>query len=115
MRVSRKKCRNPLEPPWWAIKSLEWVLMQSKEYMSIDDILIQAWTQESDDQVYVQFLWPGGRPGLLSLKKDTPRDEGPERCPYFRGVGTCESRCYSEPSCQTDRPEFGWPAERYKF
>ena len=32
-------------------------------------------------------------------------------CPYFQGTGTCESGCYSEPSCFTDRPSEGWPSE----
>lgn len=33
-------------------------------------------------------------------------------CPYYRGEGKCESGCYSEPSCITDRPLKGWPSER---
>lgn len=115
MRVSRKKPRNPLELPWWAIKSLEWILSQSEQYMSIDDILIQAWTQESDTEVFIQFLWPGGKPGLVSVQQSTPRGEDPASCEYFRGVGKCSLGCYSEPSCQTDRPEFGWDSEKYRF
>ena len=34
------------------------------------------------------------------------------QCPYFMGTGQCSSGCYSEPSCQTDRPLNGWPKER---
>ncbi|QWT30023.1 hypothetical protein SEA_TUNATARTARE_151 [Streptomyces phage TunaTartare] len=115
MRVSRKKPRNPLELPWWAIKGLEWLIGQAEDYVSLDDILIKAWTKESEDEVYIEFLWPGGRQSVVAISKDTPRDSDPASCPYFRGVGKCDSGCYTEPSCQTDRPEFGWPSERYKF
>lgn len=116
MRVTRKKPRNPLELPWWAIQGLEWVLYQSDKTCSLDDILIEAWTKESEDEVFIQFLWPGGKPGLVAIGKDTPRGiEDMSGCAYFRGVGTCSFGCYSEPSCQTDQPEFGWPSERYKF
>lgn len=118
MRVSRKKPRNPLELPWWAIQSFEWVITQSaEEIYSIDDVLIEAWTLESPDMVYIQFRWPGGKSGLLSITKDTPRtlENDLSGCAYFRGVGTCSFGCYDEPSCQTDEPEFGWPSERYSF
>jgi hypothetical protein len=33
-------------------------------------------------------------------------------CPYFQGTGTCSFGCVTEPSCQTDRPDEGWPSER---
>ena len=36
-------------------------------------------------------------------------------CPYYRGEGTCQSGCSSEPSCITDRPEEGWPSERARL
>lgn len=116
MRVSKKKPRNPLELPWWAIQSFEWLINQADEYIDIDDVLIQAWTKESDDEVYIQFLWPGQKPGLVSIKKDSPRGgDFYSSCPYFRGVGICTIGCNTEPICQTGRPEYGWPSERYSF
>lgn len=116
MRVTRKKPRNPLDLPWWAIQSLEWLISRGTGTYFLDDILIEAWTQESDDEVYIQFLWPGGKSALVAINKDMPRGtEDLSSCEYFRGVGKCTMLCYSEPSCQTDRPEFGWPSERYKF
>lgn len=117
LKVSRKKPRNPLDLPWWAIQSLEWLLYQSDKRYGLDDILIEAWTLESDSEVYIQFLWPGtSSPSVVSVTKDTPRGiEDPSDCAYFRGVGKCSMGCYTEPSCQTDRPEFGWPSEKYKF
>jgi hypothetical protein len=115
LRVSRKKVRNPLDLPWWAIQGFEWLLEQSG-HLIIDDVLIEAWTLEAEDEVYIQFIWPGGKPGLVSISKNTPRGtEDMSSCDYFRGVGKCSMGCYTEPSCQTDRPEFGWPSERYKF
>lgn len=36
---------------------------------------------------------------------DIPSELG---CPYFHGLGTCASGCWSEPSCQTDEPLGGW-------
>jgi hypothetical protein len=33
-------------------------------------------------------------------------------CPYFQGVGTCRSGCWSEPSCRNDEPLRGWPRSR---
>lgn len=30
-------------------------------------------------------------------------------CPYYRGKGTCESGCWTEPMCITDEPLGGWP------
>lgn len=114
MRVSRKKARNPLELPWWALRGFEWLLNESG-YLGLDDVLLQAWTRESEDEVFIQFLWPGGRSGLVAINKDTPTIGDPASCPYFRGVGKCDSGCYTEPSCQTDEPEFGWPSTRYKF
>ncbi len=35
-------------------------------------------------------------------------------CPYYRGVGKCESGCREEPSCITDEPLKGWPSLREK-
>lgn len=29
-------------------------------------------------------------------------------CPYYRGVGSCASGCYTEPFCQADTPTGGW-------
>lgn len=115
MRASRKKPRNPLELPWWAIQSLEWILDQCEGYLSLQDILIKAWTKESNTEVFIEFLWPGGKPGLVAVSHNTPRGEDPAACKYFRGVGTCSRSCYSEPSCQTNRPEFGWDSEKYRF
>lgn len=32
-------------------------------------------------------------------------------CPWFQGTGHCSHQCQTEPSCETDRPEGGWPGE----
>jgi hypothetical protein len=29
-------------------------------------------------------------------------------CPWYRGTGICNTGCYSEPACETDRPTEGW-------
>jgi hypothetical protein len=33
------------------------------------------------------------------------------QCPYYRGEGTCNMGCYSEPACITDQPLEGWEAQ----
>lgn len=32
-------------------------------------------------------------------------------CPYYRGVGQCETGCWAEPRCVTDEPVNGWGSE----
>ncbi len=36
-------------------------------------------------------------------------------CPYYAGTGkqTCQSGCWQEPSCITDKPSGGWESEVY--
>jgi hypothetical protein len=49
---------------------------------------------------------------LDSLADDEELDLG--TCPYFLGTGEriCTFGCWSEPECQTSRPEGGWPSEQ---
>lgn len=53
-------------------------------------------------------------------RPDPERDEalaelqeatGSLSCAAFWSAGVCTSGCYSEPSCQTGRPEGGWVAQ----
>lgn len=42
----------------------------------------------------------------------TDDDDDLSDCPYFRGEGTCNRGCDSEPACHTSRPLDGWPSEQ---
>jgi hypothetical protein len=57
----------------------------------------------------VNYLWgPGG--WRLVISRLRPDDLS--TCPYFKGEGTCDRGCHSEPACIVDRPTDGWPGER---
>ena len=36
-------------------------------------------------------------------------------CPWFLGTGICDSGCVSEPACQTNLPNDGWPKQRLRL
>jgi hypothetical protein len=55
--------------------------------------------------------WRKPSASWATLPGEHPEDDL-SSCPYYRGVGTCESGCTTEPSCMTDEPSEGWPSRR---
>lgn len=52
------------------------------------------------------------REPVLEFYTEYPQDLA--GCAYYRGEGTCSYYCNTEPSCQTNEPEQGWPSVRFK-
>lgn len=93
----------------WTVRRLGWDLLIVQE--DNPDIDIASMTERLNWEANARLI--AAAPDLLTAAEGVMGDElDLSQCPYFMGTGQCSSGCYSEPSCQTDRPLNGWPKER---